>query len=362
VFAANWDNAGPVFVRRLSPDGSQVANYGGPIGEPRRGPRRRHGQVFGHPRRCARGLRVGLGPGRVLAILPDQRVVTVFGPTPNLPVDGLLFDNDGRLLLSGTGQIYASTGGPPQLLSVGRAEAIDGQNRLYGSVFEGGVVRIEIRSPRRDPAQPPFRSVHGPAQRPRERLRAVPLPCRRARRSVGDGPVCAVRPHLVSHRPLGEPGRHRHGVWPDRHDPVRPGRGAVGDGIQRTAHHPRRTGSGTRSPCASRTGAAATDTQSFTIDVSGNLPPKIISTPPTIALAGQTYAYDVDAVDPNNDPPLLLAYERARRMAIDPATGQITWPVPPSDPQFGFAFKIGAGGNDGATRRRSRSTARATPT
>lgn len=57
----------------------------------------------------------------------------------------------------------------------------------------------------------------------------------------------------------------------------------------------------------------------------GNRPPRIVSTPPLQTVAGQGYTYTVKATDPDNDP---LTYElliAPTGMAVDPASGKITW-------------------------------------
>jgi len=60
------------------------------------------------------------------------------------------------------------------------------------------------------------------------------------------------------------------------------------------------------SPCRSATAPANTATQSFTIGVTApaaDEPPIIVSQPtPTTVLAGQTYTYAVDAIDPAGKP------------------------------------------------------------
>ncbi|QLE59915.1 hypothetical protein FD725_30895 (plasmid) [Nostoc sp. TCL26-01] len=67
--------------------------------------------------------------------------------------------------------------------------------------------------------------------------------------------------------------------------------------------------------------------QKFTITVRGaNLPPTIISTPPTIGVLNKVYTYQVKATDPENDP---LTYSLINNppvgMTIDAKTGLIQW-------------------------------------
>jgi YD repeat-containing protein len=56
-----------------------------------------------------------------------------------------------------------------------------------------------------------------------------------------------------------------------------------------------------------------------------NLPPRITSDPPTLALAGALYAYQVEAVDPDHDPLSFSLGVAPAGMAVDPATGLVTW-------------------------------------
>ncbi len=74
-------------------------------------------------------------------------------------------------------------------------------------------------------------------------------------------------------------------------------------------------------------GRLGKDIHSFQINVvsSGNLPPSITSTPVTSVDVNSNYSYDVDATDPEND---VLTYALTTSpigMAIDSATGVITW-------------------------------------
>jgi hypothetical protein len=69
--------------------------------------------------------------------------------------------------------------------------------------------------------------------------------------------------------------------------------------------------------------------QVYTVEAAAsraNRPPVFVSQPAGAAQVGQTYRYDADATDPDNDP---LTYSLATGaplgMAIDPASGLITW-------------------------------------
>jgi hypothetical protein len=69
------------------------------------------------------------------------------------------------------------------------------------------------------------------------------------------------------------------------------------------------------------------DTQSFTIDVVNNRPPEIVSEPVTTAFAGSPYTYDVNAIDPDDDP-LTFSLRGTGGHDHQPASGVITWPTP----------------------------------
>lgn len=56
-----------------------------------------------------------------------------------------------------------------------------------------------------------------------------------------------------------------------------------------------------------------------------NQPPTITSTPVTTVASGSTYAYDVDATDPDNDPLLYALVINPSGMQVDATTGVITW-------------------------------------
>ena len=61
-----------------------------------------------------------------------------------------------------------------------------------------------------------------------------------------------------------------------------------------------------------------------TIDPDNN-PPTIVSTPVTTAEAGQTYSYQVNATDPEEDSLIYGFASRPETMSIDPDTGEIVW-------------------------------------
>ena len=102
-------------------------------------------------------------------------------------------------------------------------------------------------------------------------------------------------------------------------------------------------------------GRGGTATQSFVIQVGlvlGNHAPVIVSDPITSATIGDTYTYDVDALDPDDD---LLTYSLVsgpQEMTIDPATGLITWTTPSVDPatfQNQPAWQTAVGGPSNTT-------------
>ena len=79
--------------------------------------------------------------------------------------------------------------------------------------------------------------------------------------------------------------------------------------------------------------AGTTDT--VTINVSlGDRAPAIISTPSTLADVGQTFQYDIEALEPDAGDVLTFSLDTSPTgMLVDPATGLITWT--PSDAQAG---------------------------
>ncbi|UCE38603.1 MAG: tandem-95 repeat protein [Thermoplasmata archaeon] len=96
----------------------------------------------------------------------------------------------------------------------------------------------------------------------------------------------------------------------------------------------------------------STDNQIFTITVSNvNDPPSITSTPPTTAIEDTEYAYDVNALDPDNDMLSFSLSTYPNGMTID-AAGLITWT--PINDQVGInnvAVMVmdGKGGSDTQT-------------
>ena len=75
-------------------------------------------------------------------------------------------------------------------------------------------------------------------------------------------------------------------------------------------------------------GRGGFDTQEFTITVIDtiNNPPAFTSTHITTVNLGETYQYDVEAVDPEDDPITFCLVNGPEGMSIDAATGLITWP------------------------------------
>src|SRR5262249_13756464 len=73
-------------------------------------------------------------------------------------------------------------------------------------------------------------------------------------------------------------------------------------------------------------GQGASSTQAFTVLVRGvNLPPAVVSTPPTQGAIGQAYFYAVRAEDPDSDALTFALTTRPTGMTIDAATGLIAW-------------------------------------
>ena len=97
-------------------------------------------------------------------------------------------------------------------------------------------------------------------------------------------------------------------------------------------------------------GRGGTATQAYIVTVlpdPSNHPPVIISQPVTNALIGQTYTYDVDAIDPDND---ILTYSLVTGpacMTVDPVTGLTTWLFPALKTDFNSG--LGGWTNNGMT-------------
>ncbi len=68
------------------------------------------------------------------------------------------------------------------------------------------------------------------------------------------------------------------------------------------------------------------DSQSFSVAIfAADIPPQIISTPPTDATVGSSYAYAVQTVDTLNNPLTFTLPTKPSGMTIDPVTGLILW-------------------------------------
>src|SRR5262249_19695703 len=73
-------------------------------------------------------------------------------------------------------------------------------------------------------------------------------------------------------------------------------------------------------------GQGAFSSQTFTVVVRGvNLPPAVVSTPPTQGTVGRAYFYAVRADDPEGDALTFAPTTRPTGMTINPTTGLITW-------------------------------------
>ena len=89
--------------------------------------------------------------------------------------------------------------------------------------------------------------------------------------------------------------------------------------------------------------------ETFSIDVIAiNHPPTIISTPPTTAVPGMTFHYDVHAVDADGDSLVYTLTTEPSGMTID-SLGQITWSPQAGDvgsQQVAVSVSDGRGGSD----------------
>ena len=99
--------------------------------------------------------------------------------------------------------------------------------------------------------------------------------------------------------------------------------------------------------------SSAQSQQSFTLTVLENAPPRIVSTPPALRMnTGGNYYYDVDAIDPNPEDNGYLLYQLNTEaydagMAINPATGELTWtPTEPGRTEIAIGVFDVLGGFD----------------
>jgi YD repeat-containing protein/probable HAF family extracellular repeat protein len=92
-------------------------------------------------------------------------------------------------------------------------------------------------------------------------------------------------------------------------------------------------------------GRGGSGEQSFEIDVIGR-PPEIVSEPVVTAFAGDVYTYDVDAIDPDDDPLAYSLVENPEGMTIDSDTGLIDWSHPLLDAEIDFTSQFGFPGTN----------------
>lgn len=82
-------------------------------------------------------------------------------------------------------------------------------------------------------------------------------------------------------------------------------------------------------------------TQAFTIAVSQNRPPEILTQPVTTAAKNKYYVYDANATDPDHDRITFSLVQQPGGMIIEPITGRITW-TPTSNTVGTFTVKVKA--------------------
>jgi len=97
-------------------------------------------------------------------------------------------------------------------------------------------------------------------------------------------------------------------------------------------------------------GRGGTATQSFTILIGpeqGNHAPVIVSQPETTALTQTPFYYQVQAIDPDNDPLVYSIVSSPSGADLDPKTGELAW-TPPQTGDFPFVIQVsdGRGGFD----------------
>ena len=92
-------------------------------------------------------------------------------------------------------------------------------------------------------------------------------------------------------------------------------------------------------------GQGGSATQSFLVHVNpdpSNNPPVIVSEPVTTAVLVHGYTYEVDAIDPDDDPIAYSLVQNPDGMTIDADTGQIYWSTPSLDASLEFAAAFSA--------------------
>jgi RHS repeat-associated protein len=89
--------------------------------------------------------------------------------------------------------------------------------------------------------------------------------------------------------------------------------------------------------------------QQFTVQVlsdPANHPPVIVTEPPTIAIDGRNFQYDVNAIDADADHLTYSLTHGPDSMTVDKDSGLISWNIPPENPVFHFAHSFGSNGRD----------------
>jgi hypothetical protein len=141
-----------------------------------------------------------------------------------------------------------------------------------------------------------------------------------------------------------------------------PGGMKIDGATGRITWRPDRSQAGTASVTVSvRDPRGGSASQTFTLDVTldpTNQPPVITSTPPTVADPGQLYQYAVTATDAENDPLTFDLSLRAAGMAIDAATGLLTWIPSPAEVGVHDVIVRVRDGNDGVTLQHYQVTVR----
>ncbi|TNE45143.1 MAG: hypothetical protein EP343_28140 [Deltaproteobacteria bacterium] len=95
--------------------------------------------------------------------------------------------------------------------------------------------------------------------------------------------------------------------------------------------------------------ANACDSQTWTTTVVGpNQPPAFTSQPPTTVLQGDTYSYNIVAVDPDNDPVTitLLTGPQGANIQTSGTTVTLTWPTDASNGGRSYSFEVEACDNN----------------
>ncbi len=327
-------NLDPLRIHRVQPGGAIVKELGDiAIYDPDTVLFDSTGKFAGTPRSVLVGgfTQSSGGSGSISAILPDGSVRTVFGPSSVLGnVTSMTYDNTGRLLFvnAATSQVLVSDGGLPDVLfkpssvDINRI-AIAADNRIFTNGSDGTIRIYGLDGSLIDPA---FATGVGALSRIAFGIGGVwgtDLYCvnqttAELLRIDTSGKATVLATGIDGQFAFGPDGA----LYVTDFD---------NDRILRIAPNRERLGlAGNEHPVtiSAADGRGGFDTQSFVVRVEpqpGNHPPVIVSEPVKVIVPGGTYAYDVDAIDPDENVLTYELIESPAGMRIDKGTGKIDW-------------------------------------